>query len=348
MDSRTLTIADTEDGQRLDRTLVVALSPLSRSRIQALIKDGHVRESGRTVEEPGHRVKQGMVVEVDLPEPEPALPLGEAIPLTVVFEDKHLIVIDKPAGLVVHPAPGHSSGTLVNALIAHCGASLSGIGGVRRPGIVHRLDKDTSGLLVVAKNDRAHQGLSEQFAAHGLDGALTRVYQAVVWGKPERRVGTVSADLGRSTMNRAKISVLREGAGGRHAVTHFEVEETFDDASGKTIASLLSCRLETGRTHQIRVHMAHIGHAVLGDAAYGTGFQSSARNLAEPAASALATLRRQALHAASLGFIHPVSGKPLQFTSPLPSDMAELLVALRQVVGPAKRRPTKARQITKA
>jgi 23S rRNA pseudouridine1911/1915/1917 synthase len=244
-----------------------------------------------------------------------------------VYEDAHLIVIDKPAGLAVHPGPGHASGTLVNALIAHCGASLSGIGGVRRPGIVHRLDKDTTGLLVVAKTDRAHAGLAEQFAAHGADGRLERRYRALVWGAPERPRGAIDAALARSRVNRTKIAVV-SAAAGRHAITRYAVVETYGGSATKPIASLLELELETGRTHQIRVHLGHVGHPLLGDMTYGAGFKASARNLAADAQAALEALGRQALHAGELAFVHPVTGKRLRFASPLPADMARLADAL--------------------
>jgi 23S rRNA pseudouridine1911/1915/1917 synthase len=245
--------------------------------------------------------------------------------LDVVYEDRHLIVVDKPAHLVVHPAAGHAAGTLVNALIAHCGDSLSGIGGVKRPGIVHRLDKGTSGLLVVAKTDAAHQGLSEQFAAHGADGRLLRSYLALVWRKPLRPRGTIEARLGRSWSNRTKIAVVR-GEAGRHAVTHYEVVQTFETAAGPV--SLLKVALETGRTHQIRVHLAHAGYPVLGDATYASGFKAKGAKLAPHARKALEKLGRQALHAAELGFEHPTSGRRLRFASEPPADMRELLSAL--------------------
>jgi 23S rRNA pseudouridine1911/1915/1917 synthase len=249
--------------------------------------------------------------------------------LAIVYEDAELIVLDKPAGLAVHPGPGHASGTLVNALIAHCGASLSGIGGVKRPGIVHRLDKDTTGLLVVAKTDRAHRGLAGQFAAHGRDGRLERGYRAIAWGAPARAKGAIDAPLARSTANRTRIAVVRAG-GGRRAVTRYEVLERFGAAGGaRPVASLLRLVLETGRTHQVRVHLAHIGHPLLGDATYGAGFKASAHKLGAEAQAALAALGRQALHAAELAFVHPVSGKRLAFTAPLPPDMAGLLAALR-------------------
>ncbi len=270
-------------------------------------------------------MKPGASIRVVIPEAAAAEPRPEAMDLAVIHEDKDLIVIDKPAGLVVHPGAGNVSGTLVNALIAHCGDSLSGIGGVRRPGIVHRLDKDTSGLIVVAKNDKAHQALAEQFAAHGRDGRLERSYLAIVWGVPERRVGTISAAIDRSTANRQKMAVSGSAAA-RHAVTHYEVLENFGTPP---LASLVRCRLETGRTHQIRLHMAHIGHPLLGDPVYGAGFRASARKLSPASQTALAALDRQALHATTLGFEHPSSGRPMAFESPAPDDFATLLTALR-------------------
>lgn len=317
-----------EHGQRIDRVLTQRLTGLSRARVQVLIRAGHVSRAGRTISDPGERVKQGEEIVVSVPEPEAPALSGEALPLAIVFEDRHVVVLDKPAGLVVHPAPGHGSGTLVNALIAHCGDSLSGIGGVRRPGIVHRLDKDTSGLLVVAKDDASHRGLSEQFAAHGRDGRLHRAYLALVWGVLDRPQGAIDAPLGRSTMNRLKMAVSRAGSS-REAVTHYRVLETFKGTSGEPAVSLIRLELETGRTHQIRVHLAHIGHPLLGDAVYGAGFKASANKLAPQARAALVALGRQALHAAVLGFEHPVTGKPLQFESTLPADLALLVDALR-------------------
>jgi 23S rRNA pseudouridine1911/1915/1917 synthase len=258
---------------------------------------------------------------VAVPPPEPAEPEGEDIPLKVVFEDDHIIVIDKPRGLVVHPAGGHWTGTLVNALIAHCGDSLSGIGGVRRPGIVHRLDKDTTGLLVAAKTDRAHHSLAAQFADHGRTGALQRGYLAIVWGAPDRPKGTVNAPIERHPRARDRMAV-REG--GREAITHWQLLERYDGADGKPVASLLACRLETGRTHQIRVHMAHIGHPLLGDDAYGPGFKTKAAHLSPAGRDALTALGRQALHAYLLTIEHPLTGKLLEFRSELPADLARL------------------------
>ena len=318
-------------GARLDRFLTERLTDFSRSRLQALIRTGNVRLNGKLVADPGHRLKPGDAVDIAVPPPEPAAPEAQDIPLAVLYEDAHLIVIDKPKGLTVHPAPGHPSGTLVNALIAHCGASLSGIGGVKRPGIVHRLDKDTTGLLVAAKTDRAHRGLSEQFAAHGADGRLERAYKAIVWGVLPRPRGAIDAALARSTSNRTKIAVVAEERG-RHATTHYEVLERYGAVAGKTkaqpVASLLRLVLETGRTHQIRVHLAHIGHPLLGDMTYGAGFKASGRKLGAVTQAALTALGRQALHAAELAFVHPVTGKRLKFASPLPNDMARLAAAL--------------------
>lgn len=318
-----------EAGERLDRFLARRLPGFSRSRLQALIRAGAVTRDGLVVQDLGLRVKAGERYAVRVPPPEPAAPEPQAMPLAIVYEDAHLIVIEKPKGMPVHPGPGHASGTLVNALIAHCGASLSGIGGVKRPGIVHRLDKDTTGLLVVAKTDRAHQGLSEQFAAHGADGRLGRGYRAIVWGAPERPHGTIDAPLARRAANRTRIAVVRAGAG-RHAVTRYEVLERFAGGGRpEPVASLLRVALETGRTHQVRVHLSHIGHPLLGDATYGAGFKASARHLGAGAQAALAALGRQALHAAELAFVHPASGKRLKFTSPLSPDMADLAAALR-------------------
>ena len=293
---------------------------MSRARFQDLIAKGLVHVEGKAETEARRKMKPGETAIARIPAAAPASPASEAIPLSVLYEDGDLIVIDKPAGLVVHPAPGHKGGTLVNALLAHCGESLSGIGGVSRPGIVHRLDKDTSGVMVVAKTDRAHRSLSEQFAAHGRDGRLHRAYLALVWGVPERRTGRIEAAIARSTVNRQKMAVSGSAAA-RHAVTHYEVIEAFGSPA---YASLVRCRLETGRTHQIRVHMAHIGHPLLGDQVYGKGFASSASRLSAGGQAKLRALGRQALHASELGFIHPVTGVPMRFESPLPADLASL------------------------
>jgi len=316
-----LVAAAADTGNRLDRVLTARVADLSRSRVKALILAGEVTVGGRTIRDPEHRVNAGDAITIAIPEPEPALPAGEAIPLNVVYEDDAIIVIDKPKGLVVHPAAGNWSGTLVNALIAHCGASLSGIGGVRRPGIVHRLDKDTTGLMVVAKTDRAHGALARQFADHGRTGPLRRGYLAFIWGAPDRPRGTIDKPIDRHPRARDRMAVRADG---REAVTHWEVLETYPGVDGKPVASLLACRLETGRKHQIRVHLAHIGHPLMGDTVYGPGFKTKAALLPPAAAEALAALGRQALHAYLLAIAHPVSGQPLEFQSELPADLARL------------------------
>jgi 23S rRNA pseudouridine1911/1915/1917 synthase len=318
-------------GRRLDQWLAERLAPdISRSRAQALIRQGAVSIGGSLVREASRRLAPGEEVAVELPDPEPAGPQAEEMPLAVIHEDAELIVIDKPAGLVVHPGAGNASGTLVNALVHHCGDSLSGIGGVRRPGIVHRLDKDTSGVMVVAKTDRAHRALSEAFADHGRAGGLERAYVALVWGVPERPRGTIDAALGRAP-DRVRRAVVPEGRGdARRAVTRFEVLERFGGAAGP-VASLLECRLETGRTHQIRVHMAHVGHPLVGDPDYGRGFRSKANRLPEPARTLAAGFPRQALHARLLAFRHPASGEMMRFEAPMPEDMARLVDSFRDL-----------------
>src|SRR5450830_1806142 len=323
----TVRIAAEESGGRLDRVLAARIPALSRSRLKALILDGQVTIEARTIRDPATRVNSGDTVTVTLPPPEPAKPAGESIPLTIVYEDDALVVLDKPKGLVVHPAAGHASGTLVNALIAHCGDSLSGIGGVKRPGIVHRLDKNTTGLMVVAKNYRAHRALSAQFADHGREGPLKRGYLAFVWGAPGRPKGTIDAPLDRNPHARDKRAVR---AGGRAAVTHWQLLERFLGPDGKPVASLLACTLETGRTHQIRVHLAHIGHPILGDASYGTGFKSKASLLSPAARAALEGLGRQALHAYLLVIEHPITRDVLRFRSELPADLGRLRRALAE------------------
>ena len=312
-------------GARLDAFMAGAVADLSRARAKSLILDGRVTIGGATIVEPRRAVKSGDRVEFTVPPPLPAKPAPEQIPLDIVYEDAELIVIDKPAGLVVHPAAGNWTGTLVNALIAHCGDSLSGIGGVRRPGIVHRLDKDTSGLMVVAKTDRAHKALAAEFADHGRTGSLVRGYKAVVWGAPEPRAGTIDAPIGRSPKNRQKMRVVKSG--GRRAVTHYQTRQVFGPADDPW-AALVACRLETGRTHQIRVPLAAIGNPVLGDPLYGAGFRTKAALLPEPAKIALRALGRQALHAHLLGFEHPVTGEKLRFERPPPRPMAALIAAL--------------------
>jgi 23S rRNA pseudouridine1911/1915/1917 synthase len=324
LETESFEVEPADAGERIDAYLARVAPLHSRSRLKALIKVGRVHLNGTRLDDPNHRVVAGDLIELAFPEPEPAEPQAEAIELAVVYEDKHLLVIDKPAGLVVHPGAGNPDGTLVNALLHHCGDSLSGIGGVKRPGIVHRLDKDTSGLLVVAKSDVAHRGLSEQFADHGREGPLVREYIALVWGVPKPSKGRIEAALDRDRHNRQKQAVKR--GGGRHAVTHYTVTEVL--AGG--LASLVSCRLETGRTHQIRVHLAHIGHPLVGDRVYGSGFSSKAGILRDAAAVALGGFRRQALHAGILGFRHPVNGKEMIFKAALPPDMAFLVEQFRE------------------
>ncbi len=314
-------------GERLDRFLGHAAEKrrlaLSRTRLKALIEAGRVAVDGVEARDPSAKLAEGARVVVVAPPAEDTHLVGEGAALDIVFEDDHLIVLNKPAGLVVHPAPGHAAGTLVNALIRHCGASLSGIGGVKRPGIVHRLDKDTSGLIVVAKTDAAHQGLAALFADHGRTGSLTREYRALVWGAFEGKAGLVDAPLGRHPSHREKMAVVAPGRG-RAAVTHWRLEEALGPAS------LIACRLETGRTHQIRVHLAHIGHPLLGDSVYGAGFKTKASRLSAPARLALEALGRQALHAAALGFEHPITGRALSFERPPPEDFLRLVNALRE------------------
>ena len=298
-------------GWRLDRALAALVPTLSRERLKALISAGHVEDGGLT-RDPARKVRPDEAFTVSIPAPTPAHNVAQDIPLHIVFEDDHLLVIDKPAGLVVHPAAGNFDGTLVNALLHHCAGRLSGIGGVARPGIVHRIDKDTSGLMVVAKTDRAHEGLARQFANHSIE----RRYTAIASGLLLRDAGTVEAPLARSPQNRKKIAIVAEGRGKR-AVTHYRLIERLKDAS------LIECRLETGRTHQIRVHMESLGHPLIGDPVYGR---------ARPAHAAILKqldFTRQALHAALIGFIHPVDRKKLAFESIIPDDLQQLFSALR-------------------
>ena len=304
-------LAPAHAGWRLDRALADAVPTLSRERLKTLIRSGAVEAQGAAVRDPALKVKGGEALRVAVPEPAPPHNEPQDIALTILFEDDHLLVVDKPAGLVVHPAAGNRDGTLVNALLHHCGGSLSGIGGVARPGIVHRIDKDTSGLLVVAKTDVAHEGLARQFAAHSID----RRYLAIVNGVPKASNGTVDAPLARSATNRKRIAIV-EANRGKRAVTHWKRLEVLDGAA------MVECRLETGRTHQIRVHMASIGHPLIGDPVYGRSGKNHSKLLKELG------FHRQALHAAELGFTHPVTKNRLSFSSPLPPDMQELKRAL--------------------
>jgi 23S rRNA pseudouridine1911/1915/1917 synthase len=302
-------VADTARGWRLDRALADAVPTLSRERLKALISTGQVTGPDGLIRDPSKKLTGGGTYQVVVPDPTPAHNVPQDIPLVIAYEDEHLIVVDKPAGLVVHPAAGNLDGTLVNALLHHCKGSLSGIGGVARPGIVHRIDKDTSGLLVVAKTDRAHEGLARQFKAHSVD----RRYQAIVSGRVLTGGGTVDAPLARSPHNRKKVAIV---ASGKRAVTHWTLTKALKDAA------LVECRLETGRTHQVRVHMASIGHPLVGDPVYGKA-RPSHRQMLETIG-----FRRQALHAARLGFIHPINSNALSFDSEMPDDMQELFKQL--------------------
>ncbi|TPE62447.1 RluA family pseudouridine synthase [Sandaracinobacter neustonicus] len=310
-DVRSAALAPEAAGWRLDRALAAAIPTLSRERLKALVSAGAVEVDGRMERDPARKMKGGEAVSVAIPPARPAEAVSQDIPLEIRFEDDHLLVVDKPAGLVVHPAAGNLDGTLVNALLHHCAGRLSGIGGVARPGIVHRIDKDTSGLLVVAKTDRAHTGLAAQFAKH----SIGRRYLAVVSGLPVPPAGRIETNLARSEQNRQKIAVVHPPRG-KHAITHYKLLEPL------VKASLVECRLETGRTHQVRVHMAHIGHPLVGDPVYGQG------RLAEVCKRL--GFHRQALHAAQLKFEHPISKDILSFESPAPADIQQLLTALRE------------------
>jgi len=311
-------------GMRLDKLLSDAMPDVSRSRLKALIKEGNVvvaiRGSENVIASPAYNVKTGEIFNVGIPEPEDPEPQPEDIPLDVVFEDTHLIVINKAAGMVVHPAPGSPSGTLVNALLHHCGESLSGIGGFKRPGIVHRIDKETSGLLVVAKHDKAHNGLAEQFADHSIE----RRYVAICRGLPKPLAGKIEGNIARHPVDRKRMAVTESG--GKWAITHYRALATYAQ-SGTPLATQVECKLETGRTHQIRVHMSHIGHPLVGDHIYGGNNKLSGR-IKGPARAALQGFSRQALHAKTLGFLHPVTGEAFKFASELPYDIKELLQAL--------------------
>lgn len=310
-------------GERLDGGLAKAHTVLSRSRIKDLILNGAVSINGTTVSEPKYRLTEGETIVLLAPPPEEAEPHPEDIPLDILYEDDQLIVVNKPVGMVVHPAPGSPDGTLVNALLFHCGDSLVGIGGVKRPGIVHRLDRDTSGVMVAAKTETAHKHLSEQFADHGRTGPLHRAYIAFVWGMTETGKGTINAPLGRDQNNRLKQAVRKDG---REAITHYFVEARFGDVGWDI--TRVQCHLETGRTHQIRVHMAHIGHPLVSDLVYAPGFATKINKLPPDVAGPIQALGRQALHAAELGFEHPVTGEEMFFEAPLPDDLQALEDAL--------------------
>lgn len=321
-----LVVAPAQGGERLDRYLAErlagAIDGLSRSRVKALIEAGHVAIGGerglQPVREPARKVKAGETVEILVPEAAPATPLPQAIALDILHEDEDLLVLNKQAGLVVHPAAGNPDMTLVNALLAHCGDSLSGIGGVKRPGIVHRLDKDTSGIMVVAKNDAAHQALSALFARHDIE----RGYKALVWGAPTPPAGTIEGNIGRSPLNRKKMAVVARG--GKAAATKYRVERRFGPAI-QPLASLVECTLLTGRTHQVRVHLASKGHPLVGDPLYGRS-RKTTKGWEEETAL-LNAFPRQALHAYRLGFVHPTSGALLRFQSDLPKDISGLVEA---------------------
>jgi len=313
-----VTSGSQDKGVRLDRFLADGLPELSRSHLKRLIETGHLVAGGRTITDPSMRVKPGLCFTLSVPAAKPAEPEAQAIPLTIPYEDNDLLVIDKPAGLVVHPAPGNPDRTLVNALIEHCGESLSGIGGVARPGIVHRLDKDTSGLLIVAKNDLAHRSLANQLQSR----RLKRIYLALVWGAPAPAAGRIEGNIGRNPKNRKKMAVLPHG--GRPAATHYALRSHF-----AAVASLVECRLETGRTHQIRVHLAHRGHPLLGDPVYGR--KRPPAGLAPAVADAIGAFRRQALHAHAIEFEHPRDGRTLCFKSDLPKDFRGLVKILEKI-----------------
>ena len=333
MQTYTLTANEDDAGQRVDRFLAGKLAPLSRSRIKALIKEGAATCNGAGLSDPNAPVLAGANYALTVPDPRPATPQPQDIPLDILHEDADLIIVNKPAGMAVHPAPGSWDGTLVNALLHHCKGELPGIGGVERPGIVHRLDKDTTGVMVVAKTEEAHRGLSPLFAAHDID----RVYKAVTRGAPRPLSGTVEAPIARATGDRKKMAVPRgvvpENA--RHAVTHYRTLESFgllEKGTGLPAAALIECRLETGRTHQIRVHLSHIGAPLIGDDVYGRHRGVKAYGSGDAFMAATKAARgfpRQALHAAVLGFRHPVSGEDVRFEAPLPEDVSALLEQLR-------------------
>ncbi len=319
-----VTVGADQTGERLDRVLADALADLSRSRLKALIEEGHVRRDsepsgqseGQPIRQPSAKVAAGDIFEITIPAPIDAIPLGQDIPLDILYEDDDLIVLDKPAGMVVHPAPGNPDGTLVNALIAHCGESLAGIGGVRRPGIVHRLDKDTSGVMVAAKTAVTHANLVEQFSARSVD----RAYHAIVWGLPKPTAGEIEGAIGRHPKNRKKMAVRETG--GKHALTRYKTLKVYGDG----LASLVECRLATGRTHQIRVHLTHLGNPLIGDPTYGrsTGRRDAVSILDADIKRQIGDFTRQALHARVLGFVHPTTGQHVDFKTELPDDMSHL------------------------
>ncbi len=315
----TAEVSEEASGERLDRFLASAFPEHSRSRLKSLIQNGHVANEGGTITDPSYRVKPEETLRLEIPESAPAEPQPENIPLKVVYEDAYLLVIDKPSGLVVHPAPGSETGTLVNALLYHCGDSLSGIGGVRRPGIVHRLDKDTSGLMVVAKTDAAHKGLAQQFEDHSLE----RAYQALVWGMPNPREGEIEGNIGRNPHDRKKMAVVNRG--GKYALTRYRVIQPLN-----TFAALVECRLATGRTHQIRVHMSSIGNPVIADPLYGKGDHRWLKKAGEEVKQAVKNLQGQALHAYLIGFKHPISGKTLRFEGVIPCEINELIEKIKK------------------
>ncbi|MCG8493909.1 MAG: RluA family pseudouridine synthase [Sneathiellales bacterium] len=311
-------VSEKDAGERLDRFLAEKLGGLSRNRIKPLVKEGHCLFAGDVMADPSRRVKEGEIYQITVPEAADPDPIPQDIPLDIAFEDEHLIVVNKPARMVVHPAAGNWSGTLVNALLFHCGDSLSGIGGVKRPGIVHRIDKETSGLMVVAKTDAAHQGLAALFESHDIE----RTYRAIVWGRVYPKSGEIEKNIGRDPHNRKRMAVMENS--GKWALTRYELEENFED-----IACLVKCTLATGRTHQIRVHMASIGHPLVGDPVYTRPKLSRTKSLPEARHNVIRKFPRQALHAQTLGFVHPVTNKPLKFEVEFPSDIMKLLNAFR-------------------
>jgi 23S rRNA pseudouridine1911/1915/1917 synthase len=323
----TLTVEAVDDGMRLDKFLAANLPELSRSRLQALIEQNCVTCNGKIIDDASRKVKQGHEYGVTIPEPVVSHMLPQAIDLDIVYEDKDLLIINKPAGLTVHPGAGNPDMTLVNALLAHCGDSLSGIGGVARPGIVHRIDKETSGLLVVAKHDAAHLALSAQLVDH----SLKRTYAAILWGVPAPKSGKISGNIARSMSNRQKMTIVRNG--GKPAITHYKTLRTFSCGMKSPPISHVECNLETGRTHQIRVHFSHLGHSLVGDPVYGqtTSSRLSAgqyKSLPSEVRGALLGFKRQALHARELGLIHPTTGKKMTFEAKLPGDMQTLIDVL--------------------